>query len=184
MYSNPEKITLSRRTGEREEFLIRRCTEEDLSDILDLQLKIYEGIGDPDIYALVDGEEIRESLLMDNCFAVFHGDSLVAYTMMIRNRVSYRNYGTYIGYPEERQKVCVSFEISMVDKAYRGYGLQRYFIEMREELARHMGAEEVLVTISPKNERSLANMQYEGFEIVCTKPLYQGAMRHILRKNL
>jgi GNAT superfamily N-acetyltransferase len=119
MYSNPEKITLSRRTGEREEFLIRRCT-----------------------------------------------------------------YGTYIGYPEERQKVCVSFEISMVDKAYRGYGLQRYFIEMREELARHMGAEEVLVTISPKNERSLANMQYEGFEIVCTKPLYQGAMRHILRKIL
>jgi L-amino acid N-acyltransferase YncA len=55
---------------------------------------------------------------------------------------------------------------------------------MREELARHMGAEEVLVTISPKNERSLANMQYEGFEIVCTKPLYQGAMRHILRKIL
>jgi GNAT superfamily N-acetyltransferase len=157
---------------------------ENLEDILEFQLKIYDGISDPDIYAVVNGEEIRESLDLDDCFGAYHDGRLVAFTMMIRNRVSHRNYGTYVGYPPERQKTCVSYEITMVDEAYRGFGLQRYFTEMRDELARQMGATEALVTISPKNERSLANMLYEGFEILCTKPLYQGSARHILSKQL
>ena len=77
----------------------------------------------------------------------------------------------------------MSIEISMVDDDYRGYGLQKLFVNLREEEGRRDGATEALVTIAPGNKYSLANLQASGYEIVCTKPLYEGAMRHILRKQ-
>ncbi len=176
-------VTLSRSTGQKMDFLIRRCTEADLSDIMKLQLKVYEDMCDPGLYALVSEENIHESLLEDYCFGTYHDDQLIAFTMMIANRVSYRNYGTYVGYPEERQKQCVSLEISLVDSDYRGFGLQKYFVTLREKEAKKAGATESLVTIAPGNKYSLNNLLDSGYEILDTRPLYEGAVRHILSKK-
>jgi hypothetical protein len=41
-----------------------------------------------------------------------------------------------------------------------------------------------LVTIAPGNEYSLANLVNAGYEIIETRPLYEGAVRHILSKQL
>lgn len=180
----PKAITLSRKSGQKEIFLIRRCTEADLFDIMELQRRIYENLPDPGLYALVEEENIYESILEDYCFGTYHHGRLIAFTMMIANRVSHRNYGTYIGYPEERQKQCVSMEISMVDDDYRGYGLQKLFVNLREEEGRRDGATEALVTIAPGNKYSLANLIDSGYQIIETRPLYEGAMRHILSKKL
>ena len=180
----PKAITLSRKSGQEEKFLICRCTEADLFDIMELQRRIYENLPDPGLYALVAEENIHESILEDYCFGTYHGGRLIAFTMMIANRVSHRNYGTYIGYPEERQKQCVSMEISMVDDDYRGYGLQKLFVNLREEEGRRDGATEALVTIAPGNKYSLANLIDSGYQIIETRPLYEGAMRHILSKKL
>ena len=149
-----------------------------------MQLKVYHEINDPKLYALVDAEEIHESLLEDHCYGTYHDNKLIAFTMMIDNRISHRNYGTYVGYPEERQKECVSMEITLVDKEYRGYGLQKLFVSLREEIARAHGAREALVTIAPDNAYSLNNLMDSGYEIISTGPLYEGAVRHILSKKL
>lgn len=184
MCDYPKTITLSRKTGETADFVIRRCTEDDLSDILDLQLSIFEKISDKSTYALVGEKEIHESLLEDYCFGTYHNDELIAFTMMIANRISHRNYGTYVGYPEERQAKCVSMEITLVDDRYRGYGLQMQFVKLREDIARRLGAAEAMVTIAPGNDYSLSNLIRSGYEIIETRPLYEGAVRHILRKQL
>ena len=179
-----KKITLTRSSGEAAEFEIRRCKESDLDAILALQLSIFDRLSDKSIYALVGEEEIHESLLEDYCFATYCNGELIAFTMMIANRISHRNYGTYIGYPEERQAKCVSMEITLVDDRYRGFGLQKQFVKLREEIARSLGATESLVTIAPGNDYSLANLVNSGYEIIETKPLYEGAVRHILSKQL
>lgn len=180
----PMTITLSRRSGEKQEFLIRRCKDTDLFAIMRFQRKIYEDLSDPGIYAMVDEEDVLESLKLDYCFGVYLEDRLVAFTMMIANRRSMRNYGSYIGYTPEQQRKSVSMEITIVDEECRGYGLQKYFVRLREEIAREIGATEALVTIGPDNEYSLRNLMDSGYEIIETRVLYEGAMRHILRKQL
>ena len=182
MYS--KTFTLLRHSGQEEQFLIRRCTEADLLDIMNLQLKVYEGLPDPGLYAIVEEENIHESILEDYCFGAYCEDRLVGFTMKIANRVSYRNYGTYVGYPEERQKECVSMEISLVDDTCRGFGLQKLFVSIREKEARKAGATESLVTIAPSNKYSLNNLIDTGYDIIDTRPLYEGAVRHILSKKL
>lgn len=183
MYELPAVMPLSRRSGETEDFLIRACRDTDLFAILNMQERISEAIDDPEIYAMVEEEDILESLQKDCCFAAYAGGRLAGFTMMIANRVSPRNYGTYLDYPLEKQKTCVSMEISIVDPAYRGFGLQKLFVRLREDAAARMGAKEALVTIGPDNSYSLNNLLDSGYEIVTTRPLYEGAVRHILRKQ-
>ena len=180
----PTTLTLSRRSGETEEFLIRQCEEADLFKIIMLQQKIYEDLSDPGIYAKVDEEDILDSLRKDYCCAVFRGRRMVAFTMMIVNRVSPRNYGSYVGYSPDRQKKSVSMEITIVDESCRGFGLQKLFVALREEKARSLGATEAFVTIGPDNKYSLQNLLDSGYEIIETRPMYEGAMRHILRRQL
>lgn len=184
MNTYPMTITLSRRSGQTMDFEIRKCTEKDLDDILNLQLKLYKELCEPGLYALVAEEDIHESLLEDHCYGTYHDGRLIGFTMMIDNRISHRNYGTYVGYPEERQKDCVSMEISLVDDDYRGFGLQKLFVSLREEIAKAHGAKEALVTIAPDNTYSLNNLLESGYEIIDTRPLYEGAVRHILSKQL
>ncbi|MBQ9060558.1 MAG: hypothetical protein IJ128_05405 [Firmicutes bacterium] len=149
-----------------------------------LQQKIYEDLSDPGIYAKVDEEDILDSLKKDYCYAVFRDGRMVAFTMMIANRVSPRNYGSYVGYSPDQQKKCVSMEITIVDESCRGFGLQKLFVALREEQARSLGATEAFVTIGPDNKYSFQNLLDSGYEIIDTRPLYEGAMRHILRRRL
>lgn len=180
----PKTITLSRSSGQEEEFLIHRCTETDLSDIMGLQYKIAESLPDPGLYAVLEEEGVHESLLEDYCFGAYCKGRLAGFTMMVANRVSPRNYGAYVGYPEERQKQCVTMELTIVDDDFRGYGLQKYFVNLREEEARRAGATEALVSIAPGNKYSLDNLINTGYTIVETRPLHEGKLRHILSKQL
>ena len=184
MCEYPKTITLSRSSGQEKEFLIRRCTEADLLDVTKLQLKVYEGLPDPGLYAPLEEEFVRESLLEDYCFGAYSEGRLAGFTMMVANRVSDRNYGSYVGYSEERQKKCVTMELSIVDSEFRGYGLQKLFVAIREEEARRAGATEALVSVAPDNEYSLANLINSGYVIIDTRPLHEGEIRHILSKNL
>ena len=184
MCDYPRTITLSRNTGEEKEFLIRTCTEADLLDIANFQISIYEGLPDPGLFAPLEEECVRESLIEDYCFGAYCEGRLAGFTMMVANRVSPRNYGAYIGYTEERQKKCVTMEMSIVDDDFRGFGLQKLFVAIREEEARKAGAEEALVSVAPENEYSLANLISTGYVIIDTRPLHEGAVRHILSKKL
>lgn len=184
MCTYPKTIILSRSSGQEEEFLIRRCTEADLSDVMALQYKVKESLPDPNLYAVLEEEGVHESLLEDFCFGAYCKGRLIAFTMMVANRVSPRNYGAYVGYPEERQKQCVTMELTVVDDDFRGHGLQKMFVKLREEEARRAGATEALVSIAPGNKHSLDNLINSGYTIVETRPLHEGMLRHILSKQL
>ena len=72
-------FTLLRHSGQEEEFLIRQCKEADLSDIMELQQKVYDELAAPELYAIVEEPEIHESLLEDYCYGTYHNGRLVAF---------------------------------------------------------------------------------------------------------
>ena len=161
---------------------IHLCNDDSLTDILALQEKVFESVQNKDTFVMTTPQEIEESLDMDFCIGAFLGDVLIAFTLMIAPRPGSRNLGCAGGSPEG--VVCVTYDTTFVDPDYSGFGLQRYFITLKDKLAAGLGAREAYATVSPLNAASLGNMRRSGFQIVDEKTMYGGYVRYILRKPL
>lgn len=175
------ELTFSGKRGEKR-LLLRAVHAGEVDKVLQLQQRVHDHMPDPSLLAMTDGEEIAESTALDVCLGAFDGDRLAAFALMVVNRESPdRNTGQKNGMnPLE----CVSFDTAFVDPDYRGMGLQRCLLQIRNEIALQLGAKYALVTVDPKNEYSLNNILSQGFEIIARKPLYGGLDRYVLRKEL
>ena len=182
MMKLPCDMEMSRKSGETKMFTLRRCTEEDIDAIVQLQQDVYDALPDKSIFVLTKPEEFKESVELDYCFCFMDGDVMVAFTLGVSGRVSYRNYGEYLDYDDEQLLKTASMDTSFVSPKYRGFGLQKFFFELREEAAKEDGCTEAVTTIAPDNEFSLANAYKTGYEIAETKEIYGGLKRCILRK--
>lgn len=182
----PVTLELTRdRDQKKQKFEIRLCSEKDLQQILELQELVYTGLEDRQhIFVQNTREEMAESLAEDVCLAAFCGDTVAAFALMVVNRVSDRNVGTYLEYSDEKLRKSVTYDTTFVHPAYRGYGMQKILNRIKDKAAVSMGAEEALSTISPDNEFSLRNSMASGFVIADKKMLYGGKERYILRKDL
>ena len=206
--SKGEKITVRNRSGEERELLVRRCTPDDLDDVMALQERVVQKIAsdmraerlDPEVDDLkhFHGQDMRSAALFisdpieeteysiknDFTVAAFDGDQMVGYSLMISGGIGEKNLGNVLGYDEERLSKCVNFEITFVDPDYRGFGLQRIFTEIRTQEALRIGATEALTSVSPYNEKSIANLRANGFVPVKEVVIYFGLTRLIMRKEL
>jgi len=164
--------------------LFRLCRPEDLEEILALQTRVYDRIENKDIFVLTTREELEESLEKDICIGAFDGDILVAFTLMVTRPDSERNLARYLDYGADKSARCVTYDTTFVHPDYKGYGLQKVFIRLKDLIALNLGAAEALATVSPDNPYSLNNLQASGFEVVKRKEMYSGVDRLILRKKL
>jgi ribosomal protein S18 acetylase RimI-like enzyme len=203
-----EMITVVNRSGKELELLLRRCTADDLDQVVALQDRVVQKIAsdmraekaDPAVDDLKHfhgqdmrsaalfisdpREELEFSLKNDFCYAVFDGDLMVGFSLMISGGIGEKNLGNVLGYDEERLSKCVNFETTFVDPAYRGYGIQRMFTEVRTCEALSIGATEALTSVSPDNAKSMANLEANGFVPVKEVVIYFGLTRLIMRKDL
>lgn len=170
--------------GDELRFELRRCDETHLALITGLQDRVIDALPDRDIFARTTEEEILESLRLDFCLGAFAGDELAMASIMIINRVSPRNLGTYLGYDTARLLETVTYDTTFVAGKYRGYGLQRHAGRIKDARALALGAKEALVTVSPFNSVSLNNLIGCGFAKADRQTLYDGADRLIMRKEL
>jgi hypothetical protein len=176
---------LFRRKNDHElELSIRRCMANELDDILELQKRVYENIKDKKTYVLTSKDELLESLILDYCVGAFHNRELVAATVMISNRLSPRNLGCSLGYDIKRCLKSVTYDSTFVDPLYHGYGIQSFFIKIRDDISRKLGAEEAFATVSPDNSNSLNNIISGGFSILEEKTMYGSFNRYVLRKPI
>lgn len=182
MMKLPCEMEMSRKSGETRTFVLRQCHEDDVDAIVALQQAVYDALPDKSIFVLTKPDEFRESVELDYCFCFMDGDTMAAFTLGVSGRVSYRNYGEYLNYDEEHLKRTASMDTSFVSPEYRGFGLQKFFFELREEAAKEDGCTEAVTTIAPDNEFSLANAYKTGYEIAETQEIYGGLKRCILRK--
>ncbi len=180
----PADVTMRTRSGDERVFTIRRCREDDIDEIMNLQEEIYSRIDNKETYIKTSKEDFLESFELDHCFCAVCGDRISAVTVLVSGRLSpERNYGYYLGYGEDRLGKCFSFDLTMVHPDHRGYGLQAFFCDLRSDVSEMNGSKEALTTISPRNSHSLRNLMDNGFEVVETRTLYSGVERHILRKS-
>ena len=159
--------------GERM-FTVRPITPEDVKDVLALQEYVMRCLSDKNLLMGETEAEILESIDLDFCVGVFDGKRIIAFSLMVVNRETPRNLGQKLGFPPQDS---VYFDITFVHPDYRGMGLQAYFLSLRDEIARQLGAKLAFVTVSPFNEHSLKNVKNSGFQVYDRRIMYSGVDR-------
>ena len=180
-----EKITRKRTNGDTQEFLLRYCRPEDLEAILTLQTLVKTSLGGyGEIFVEDTREELAESLELDCCIGAWADGKLAAFTLSIANRISDRNLARKLGVADEGLADYVTYDTTFVHPDFRGFGLQQYFMPLKDRDARERGASYALCTVSPDNPHSLYNTQATGFQVVRRCTMYGGVDRFILEKSV
>lgn len=160
---------------------IRPCTMNDLNEIVELQGIVYENMPDKNMLQITTRDEIEESLKLDKCYCAEIDGEMIAFSMLVAPRLSYRNCGNYLGYDDERLKKTATVDLCIVKPGHRGHNMQKRMIEVRLKAAKELGADEVISTVDPDNSHSLNNLVDSGFSVVETKLIYDGLKRNIMR---
>ena len=161
-------------------YTVRSVTEADVDAILSLQACVKLNLPNPAFLCTAAREEIEDSIRNDFCIGVFDGERIIAFSILVVNRPCEANLGQKLGFPPEE---CVTFEIVFVHPDCRGLGMQRFFIEEREKLARRLGAKRGFSTVAPDNFFSLNNILGAGFSIYDRREMYGGMDRYIMMKQ-
>ena len=75
-------------------------------------------------------------------------------------------------------------EIAMVDKKFRGRGLQKKLMEVAEDRLELLGFRWLMGTAHPENVYSVHNFQKLGYEIVAEALKYGGFLRYVFCKEI
>ena len=195
-FANEDGITLKNKKGEKKEFSLRRLLPKHFKSVIAFQESVIAGIPetDKDFFAKSEDDEIKESMLIDFCYGLFEGDKLAAVCICVLNRSTrktsdhQRNLCVWTDTPKEFQKY-ITFDTIQVALEYTGFGIQRYFLEKAEEVARTVDAKGILATVHPKNTYSRANFEKAGYFMYGGKeiPMYNSTrclmVKHIAEEN-
>ena len=160
---------------------VRKLTAADIDEVMKLQLCVYENLPDKSNFVLTTSDEFAETILMDFAVGAFDGATLAAVSTVVMNRETDRNIGFVCGYEPHD---CVTYDTTFVRREYRGRGIQKQFIVLKDEAAVSAGAKFAFATVSPDNRYSLNNLLSSGFEIVDKKVMYGGEDRFVVKKDL
>lgn len=168
--------------GEKEKtFSLRLIKNEEIEACLLLQETVVTGIGDRALFEPLTREELSESVSLDTVAGLYDGDALAAFCMLIHNRDTDRSLAEDAGLPRE---AVLTFDGVLVLSAYRGFGIQRLFLEFAEETARKEGATFVLATVAPPNLHSRRNFERAGFSVIKEYKKYGGYPRLLVQKRI
>ena len=162
------------------EFVLRRLFPKDLRAVVKLQNEIVQGLENDELYVETTKPEYLESMLIDFCYGLFDGDTLVAVCIIVLNRESDRNlisdFGNIIAESGLQYSYidCVTFDTIQVHKNYRGYGIQKFFLALAENLCFMLNAKCIMASVSPINTVSKNNFNLFNYSKLTTKRLNKG----------
>lgn len=173
--------TIKLMKGEKEKsFSLRLMKKEEIGACLALQETVVSGIGNRAVFEPLTEEELLESVKLDTVAGLFDGEKLAAFCMLIHNRDTDRSLAEDAALAREE---VLTFDGVLVLPAYRGYGMQRFFLHFAEEKAHQLGALHVLATVAPTNPHSRRNFEKTGFFVVKEYKKYGGYPRLLVRKD-
>ena len=164
-------------------FQIRRATQEDLPQIMEIMEEAAGNHVHPDWFVDDDSEFVREHLDHHGFVVVAEAPGgKIAGFFLVKEPKEEENLGKYLDFsPQELAKVAV-MDTAAVKSDYRGNGLQGKMLEGAEKLLDSRFTY-LMCTIHPDNIYSLHNMQSHGYEVRKTVKCYGGLDRHILLKK-
>lgn len=167
---------------DNKEILIRDVWFDELSNVLELEKEVHDGMENKELLVDVTRNEFIESLHLDYVLGAYDDKKLVAIALIIDNRDTERNLGKKCGVPYQE---AYTFDIVFVKKEYRGMGLQKEFIDIAKKQARIDGAKSIWTTVSKNNKYSYDNMIKSGFkEFKKDVDMYGGHQRDILKLDV
>jgi len=163
---------------------LRSLSAADLPALHCLHEDVLRALPDPALFRLFGG---AERFLADHLGArgrsvgVFEQERLVAYGSLTRPAAEdLDNYAVDLGWPPGRAGGVALLSAAMVHPSQRGQGLHRALIAHRIELARDLGAPELLVRAAPANAVSRRTLLSHGFAVAWLGVQREGSLRHIL----
>ena len=179
---NGREITLRSHT-----FRLCALKASDIGDVLSVQNAVVERLFGNDILQPSTEEEILDSMAQDYCFGIYDGARLVAFNVIVLGRKTDRSLcpdweeGANIPWEE-----YITFDSVQVHPDYRGYGMQKFFLELTESVAKHKGSRYIIATVSPDNPYSLNNFKALGYCVHPQKNPYSkyGSKRCLVRKEI
>ena len=148
------------------EFEFVTCTADNIDEILTLQEEVIASLDDPAILRRNTKQMFCDCVTAPNfTVGVRYGGKLVGlgilyYPVSAEEDLSHLLNGVNI-----EGKKSANYKLCMVEKDYRGNGLQVKLGQILSEQAKKSGVELLCATVSPDNEYSRNNMLKLGFEI-------------------
>ena len=178
-----KEVKFKNTKGESKSLFLRPLKYEDIPEAFTLQDLILSRIN-PAIFQPSFDWELRDSIDNDYCCGLFDGDKLAAFCVAVFNRETTRNYCALTDEPVSFTKYF-SFDSIQVAEKYRGFGIQRFFLNETEKIAKAHGAEYMLATVSPDNFHSLNSFMQMGYEIYKNKEISAyNSTRYLMIKKL
>lgn len=181
--TKPRNIRFINNQGERLDLVLRRITKEEYSLFSEFQTKVLSGIEnneEENVFEPLTDEEIHEAV-ENSCFGLFDGDEIVALLSVIPNPKDERNLVLDLDDVEDKKDVLI-VDCILVDERYRGYNMQRVFLQLSEFIAKKMGISLLCAVVSPKNYYSIRNFIKAGYLLAATKPKYHSIRDFFIKR--
>ena len=180
-------------TKDIEECSIQLLDISRLSEVVELEHKIYEELENKDILYVDSYDDMYYELTNGGkLFGVLNSkDEIIAYRYISIPGKNKNNMGYDIGLPYDQLNKVIHLETTVVDPAYRGNGLQDLTLKIVSDMAKKQGYRHLLCTVSPYNFYSLYNIMKNGLKIKSLMKKYgsaedghDGTWRFILHSDL
>lgn len=164
--------------------IIRKCTVEDVDDIMELQRQIISEIDDKEILRENNREMFITCVQTPNfSLGVFNEDKeLIAIAIFCDARGTDEDISKCL--VKHNVDVAANFKLILVRKDYRGRGLQKSLMWILEKCAANCGYTHLCMTASPKNIYSISNSESMGYAYDHSEEKYGGLLRNIYVKNI
>lgn len=171
-FSEMHKITLSGK-NEKRDFTLKKLSEDDIPNVLSLQKGVTALLESDEIFIESSKEELLSAISDDLCLGLTDENGLACVCTIILNRKTDSNL--FLHHKEEINSVLgesfceedfLTFDSIQVRRDCSGFGIQRFFLGLCEDIASVLGAKGIVATVSPKNRRSFLNFEKCGFEAI------------------
>lgn len=163
------------------EFVLKRLFPRELRNVIKLQNDIIEELEDDSLFVETTKQEYIESMLIDFCYGLYDKDTLVAVCIIVLNRETDRNlimdFDSVISEKNQTQMSfidCITFDTIQVSKEYRGFGIQKFFLSLAENLCYMLNSKCIMASVSPQNKYSKNNFMKFGYSVLTTKNINKG----------
>lgn len=163
-------------------FELRQLHMGDKPQMMRMQQEVLAAIADPSWFFPSEEWEFEEWLRGREAFGYFEGDTLAGYAAMAPwHTRGDHGYARKLGHPEQN---TYDFHDVLVLPRYQGRGMHTRFLKLFEEMARAMDGCAIYATVDPGNSASWHNFEKAGYELVDTRPAYDGRMRRYYKRTL
>ncbi|GAB3061220.1 N-acetyltransferase [Salinicoccus sesuvii] len=156
----------------------------DLSELLELQLKVYDALENKEVLQTLSESEFAQIIEQGFILGAYEAGRLVGSRSMYVPSVGEEGHlADDVGIKDK--KSVIYSEITFIDPGKRGRGMQTAMgKELIEKVRKERRFENILTTVMPENIPSLKDKFRLGFKILKTTYKYNGKKRHIMHLGL